>query len=66
MNHPYFYEHPRPSFPEEIKILNKLEEYSKKNLEHLSLKKTKNLNLIFALIIKQCIFNLAFKYRIFF
>lgn len=39
MNHPYFYESPRPAIPDEIKILKKLDEYSKKNLETLSLKK---------------------------
>jgi hypothetical protein len=31
--HPYFYENPRPSLPEEIKILKKLDGLRKKNYE---------------------------------
>lgn len=41
MNHSYFYEHPRPALPDEIKILKKLEEYSKKNVEYIKTKKIK-------------------------
>jgi len=31
--HPYFYESPRPSMPEEIKILKKLDAFRKKTYE---------------------------------
>lgn len=41
MNHKYFYEHPRPALPDEIKILKKLDEYSKKNVEYIKNKKVK-------------------------
>lgn len=34
LQHPYFYESPRPSMPEEIRILKKLEAFRKKNYEH--------------------------------
>ena len=33
MLHSYFYENPRPSFPDEIKVLKKLEYYAKKKLD---------------------------------
>ena len=41
MNHPYFYEHPRPALPDELKILRKLDEYSKKNADCIKNKKIK-------------------------
>ena len=41
MNHPYFYDHPRPALPDEIKILHKLDEYSKKNVDAIKNKKIK-------------------------
>jgi hypothetical protein len=37
--HPYFYESPKSVFPDEIKVLGKLEFYSKKSSEDASKKK---------------------------
>ncbi len=37
--HPYFYESPKSVFPDEIKVLAKLEFYSKKSSEDASKKK---------------------------
>ena len=39
MQHPYFYESPKAFFPDEIKILNRLEFYCKKSNEEFKKKK---------------------------
>lgn len=39
MSHPYFIESPKALFPDEIKVLNRLEFYSKKSNEELNKKK---------------------------
>lgn len=39
LRHPYFYEAPKAFFPDEIKVLNKLDFYSRKSSEELNRKK---------------------------
>lgn len=39
LRHPYFMESPKALFPDEIKVLNRLEFYSRKNAEELNKKK---------------------------
>ncbi len=41
MNHPYFYDYPRPALPEEIKILRRLDDYAKRNVDYIKTKKVK-------------------------
>ena len=41
MNHPYFYDYPRPALPDEIKVLRRLDDYAKKNIDYIKNKKVK-------------------------